>query len=192
MTDTGAVQIRIGGFGGQGIIMAGSLLGKAASLYGGKEAVFTQAYGPESRGGACRADLIISDHAVDYPFVSQPDILAVMFQEAYTRFAPQLKPGGVLIVEQDLVSLDGIEDSKGSVLALPASRIATELGNRIVANVVLLGFLVAQTGVVSPDTVEQALRSTVKAKVLELNLRAFSAGMAQAPTASAVPLVVPQ
>jgi 2-oxoglutarate ferredoxin oxidoreductase subunit gamma len=189
MTDTGAVQIRIGGFGGQGIIMAGSLLGKAASLYGGKEAVFTQAYGPESRGGACRADLIISDHAVDYPYVSQPDILAVMFQEAYTSFAPQLKPGGVLIVEQDLVT---VADGEDSVLALPASRIATELGNRIVANVVLLGFLVAQTGVVSPDTVEQAIRSTVKAKVLELNLRAFSAGMAQTPTTSAAPLVVPQ
>jgi 2-oxoglutarate ferredoxin oxidoreductase subunit gamma len=189
MTDAGAIQIRIGGFGGQGIILAGSLLGKAASLYGGKEAVFTQAYGPESRGGACRADLIISDQAVDYPYVSQPDILAVMFQEAYTSFAPTLKPGGVLIVEQDLVTLD---DSEHDVLALPASRIAADLGNRIVANVVLLGFLVAQTGVIGPDTVEQAIRSTVKAKALELNLRAFSAGLAQAPSELGQPMVAPQ
>ena len=183
MTDSGMTQVRFGGFGGQGIILAGSLLGKAASLYGGKEAVFTQAYGPEARGGACRADVIISDEPVGYPYVSQPDILAIMFQEAYVNFGSELKPGGVLIVEQDLVTPD-IE--KAPALALPATRIATDLGNRIVANVVLLGFLVAVTGVVSPDAIEQAIRSTIKEKALDLNLRAFAAGMAQASTAAQV------
>jgi 2-oxoglutarate ferredoxin oxidoreductase subunit gamma len=178
MTGNGTTQVRFGGFGGQGIVLAGSLLGKAASLYGGKEAVFTQAYGPEARGGACRADVVISDEPVDYPYVSEPDILAIMFQEAYANFGSLLKPGGVLIVEEDLVTVD---EAQGSALALPFTRIATELGNRIVTNVVLLGFLVAHTGVVSADAVEQAIRNTVKPKALDLNLRALAAGMSHAP-----------
>jgi 2-oxoglutarate ferredoxin oxidoreductase subunit gamma len=183
MTGKGTTQIRFGGFGGQGIVLAGSLLGKAASLYGGKEAVFTQAYGPEARGGACRADVIISDEPVDYPYVSQPDILAILFQEAYTIFAPQLAPGGVLIVEQDLVT---VEQGGANVLAQPFTRIATDLGNRIVTNVVLLGYLVGVTGVVSPDAVEQAIRGTVKEKALDLNLRAFDAGMSLTDESSQV------
>jgi 2-oxoglutarate ferredoxin oxidoreductase subunit gamma len=181
MTVNGTVQVRFGGFGGQGIVLAGSLLGKAASLYGGKEAVFTQAYGPEARGGACRADVVISEKPVDYPYVSEPDILAIMFQEAYANFGSRLKPGGVLIVEQDLVT---VAEGGAPALAAPFTRIATELGNRIVTNVVLLGFLVAQTGVVTPDAVEQAIRGTVKEKALDLNLRAFAAGMSHAPAAA--------
>jgi len=174
MTGQDSTQIRFAGYGGQGIILAGTLLGKAASLYAGKEAVFTQAYGPEARGGACRADIIISDEPVDYPYVSEPDILAVMFQEAYTSFGSRVKAGGVLIVEQDLVTVDA---GDVTALPLPATRIAAELGNRIVSNVVLLGFLVARTGVIGTDAVEQAIRSTIKAKALDLNLRAFSAGI---------------
>jgi 2-oxoglutarate ferredoxin oxidoreductase subunit gamma len=166
------LQVRFGGFGGQGIVLAGTLLGKAASLYDGKEAVFTQAYGPEARGGACRADVIVSDEPVDYPFVTQPDVLAAMFQEAYVKFHGDLQPDGLLIVEQDLVTPE--EDR--SAVALPATRIAEELGNRIVANVVVLGMLVAQTGVVSRHSVEEAIRNTLKPSSVELNLRAFTAG----------------
>ena len=88
-----SIQVRFGGFGGQGIMLAGTLLGKAASLYDGKEAVFTQAYGPEARGGASRCDLIIAEEPVDYPYVTEPDILAVLFQEAYTKFGSLIKPG---------------------------------------------------------------------------------------------------
>ncbi len=167
------LHIRLGGYGGQGIVLAGTLLGKAASLYDGKEAVFTQAYGPEARGGASRADVIISDRPIDYPYVTAPDVLVVLFQAAYASFAGALKPGGVLIVEEDLVHLD---DSAPPAALLPATRIAEELGNRIVTNVVVFGFLVGSTGVVSRQAAEQAIRATVKPAALDLNLRAFEAG----------------
>lgn len=174
------VQVRLGGFGGQGIVLAATLLGKAASLYDGKDAVFTQAYGPEARGGASRADVIIADEPVDYPYVTEPDVLAVLFQEAYVEFGQRLAPGGVLIIDEDLVQAD---DGKYTPLKLPATRLAEELGNRIVTNVVLLGFLVGQTGVVSRQAAEQAIRSTVKEKAVELNMRAFNAGFSRADPA---------
>lgn len=165
-------EVRLGGFGGQGIVLAGALLGKAASLYDGKEAVFTQSYGPEARGGASRADIIVAEEPVDYPFVTQPDVLAVLFQEAYIKFRDDLRPGALLIAEADLVTLE----PGTPAIALPATRIAEELGRRIVANVVLLGCLVKQTAVVSSDAAEQALRDTVKPTTLDLNLEAFAAG----------------
>src|SRR3989337_4385141 len=86
-------EVRLGGVGGQGIILAGYILGKAAALYDGKEAVFTQAYGPEARGGACSAELVISDEAIDYPMVSRPDLLVLMSQEAFTKYGSAGAPG---------------------------------------------------------------------------------------------------
>lgn len=165
-------EVRFGGLGGQGVVLAGTLLGKAASLYDGREAVFTQSYGPEARGGASRADVIIADEPVDYPYVTQPDVLAVLFQEAYAKFAGGLRPGGLLIVEADLVH----PDSGSGAVALPATRIAEELGRKIAANVVLLGCLVRHCGVVSRDAAEQAIRETLKPGAVELNLAAFDAG----------------
>lgn len=175
--DQGVVQVRFGGYGGQGIVLAGNLLGRAATLYDGKEAVFTQAYGPEARGGASRADVIISDRPIDYPYVTEPDVLVVLFQEAYASFVGQLKQGGELIVEEDLVKLG---DPSPPASLLPATRIAEELGNRIAMNVVVLGFLVGRTGVVSREAVEQAIRATIKPRALDLNLRAFEAGFDRA------------
>lgn len=168
------LQVRFGGFGGQGIVLAGTLLGKAASLYDGKEAVFTQAYGPEARGGACRADVIIADEPVEYPYVTHPDVLAVLFQEAYIKFNKDLSPNALLIIEEDLVTPEpGV-----AAMVLPANRIAEELGNRIVANVVMLGALVARTQVVSHEAVREAIRNTLKPASVDLNLRAFDAGCA--------------
>lgn len=170
------LQVRFGGFGGQGIVLAGTLLGKAASIYDGKEAVFTQAYGPEARGGASRADVIIADEPVDYPYVTSPDILAVLFQEAYVKFGTGLKPGALLIVEQDLVTPEaGVE---ASVLPVPATRMAQALGNKIVTNVVLLGCIVGASSAVSTEAAREAIRSTVKARAVDLNLEAFAAGLA--------------
>lgn len=180
--DPGVVQIRFGGYGGQGIVLAGTLLGRAATLYDGKEAVFTQAYGPEARGGASRADVIISDTPIDYPYVTEPDVLVVLFQEAYASFAARLKPEGLLIVEEDLVRLEA--GSRAAAL-LPATRMAEELGNRIVMNVVVLGFLVGHTGVVSRAAAEQAIRTTVKPRAVDLNLRAFEAGFDRAARGAA-------
>ncbi|NNC76640.1 MAG: hypothetical protein HKN77_01680 [Woeseiaceae bacterium] len=167
-------QVRFGGVGGQGIVLAGRLLGKAAALFDDKEAVVTQTYGPEARGGAARTDVIISDSTVDYPFVTNADVLAVLFQEAYGKFRPGLKPGGTLIFDEGLVQ-PGADDK--AVRGVPATKIAEELGNRLAANVVILGYLVGKTGVVSRESVEEAIRATLKEKIVDLNLQALDAGI---------------
>lgn len=174
---SGNIEIRLGGVGGQGIALAGSLLGKAAAIFDGKEAVFTQTYGPEARGGASRADVIIGERPVAYPFVTRPDILAVLFQEAYARFRPDLKDDGVLIVDADLVA---VHDDDSKAIRLPAVRIATELGNKLVSNIVLLGYLAGTTGAVSREGLEQALRASVAKQHLDIDLAALDAGYARA------------
>lgn len=175
--DAGLTQVRIAGYGGQGIVLAGMLLGKAASLYDGKEAVFMQSYGPEARGGASSADVIISDAPVDYPLVTQPDILMCLFQEAYVRYRPGLRPGGTLILEGDLVK---VEPEERDYHAIAATRMAEELGRKIVMNVIALGYLVGKTRVVGRASVEEALRTTLKPNLLDLNLRALAAGYERA------------
>lgn len=174
MAATEAKEIRLGGVGGQGIALAGTLLGKAAALHAGKEAVFTQTYGPEARGGASRADIIISEQPIAYPFVERPHILAVLFQEAYEKFRPQLVEDGTLIVEADLVKL---RDDDGAAVRLPAIRMAEALGNKLAANIILLGYLIGATGVVSREAMEAAIRKTVKEQHLELDLKALDAGI---------------
>src|ERR1700758_5830762 len=101
-------EIRVAGFGGQGVILTATVIGKAASIYENGFATMTQNFGPEARGGACSAQVILSGEPVLYPYVTQPDVLVVMSQEAYTRFAPELKPGGLLITEQELVRVGEI------------------------------------------------------------------------------------
>lgn len=166
-------EARLAGYGGQGIVLAGLLLGKAAALFDCKEAVFTQAYGPEARGGASSADVVISDAPVDYPLVTRPDCLVVMFQEAYERYRPELAEGGLLVLDQDLVRPDVGE---GPFHAIPATRLAEGLGKKIVANVVMLGFFTAVSQLVRREAVEAALKSTLAPRLLDLNLKAFSAG----------------
>lgn len=171
------VEIRLGGIGGQGIALAGSLLGKAAAIYDGKEAVFTQTHGPEARGGASRADVIIGDTPVDYPFVTRPDILAVLFQEAYERFRPKLATDGLLIVDADLVSPHA--DDTGAI-RLPATAISKTLGSKLAANIVLLGYLIGASGVVSREAMEQTIRASVGKQHLDLDLQALDAGFSRA------------
>jgi 2-oxoglutarate ferredoxin oxidoreductase subunit gamma len=169
--------VRFGGVGGQGIVLAGRLLGKAASLYDGKDAVCTQSYGPEARGGASRADVVISEDRVDYPFVLEADVLAVFFQEAYKMFRDHIKPHGLLLIDDLLVHPDREHTDLHPV---PATRIAEDLGNKMAANVVMLGYLVGVTDIVSTDSVEQAVRSTLKPSILDMNLQALDAGLALA------------
>jgi len=168
-------QIRFGGVGGQGIVLAGRLLGVAASIYDGKEAVCTQTYGPEARGGAARSDVVISEGPVDYPFVTEPDVLTVFFQEAYTRFRNTLKPGGTLIVDSELVQASGDDDA--DFCSIPATRIAKDLGSRLATNVVLLGCLIGKTDVVSRESVEAAIRANVKPRFIDMDMRALDAGI---------------
>ena len=121
-------EIRIAGFGGQGVILSAMIIGKAASIFEGGHATMTQSFGPESRGGACSAQVILSNSPILYPYVTRPDILIAMSQEAYARFLPELKDDGVLLVEQDLVRIS--EVGRGiRVLGVPATRLAEELGS---------------------------------------------------------------
>jgi 2-oxoglutarate ferredoxin oxidoreductase subunit gamma len=169
-------EIRIAGFGGQGVILSAILLGKAASIYQGAYATMTQNFGPEARGGACSAQLVLSDSPVLYPYVTRPDILVVMSQEAYVRFAPELKDGGTLIIEQDLVRVSDLnKDIK--VYSVPATRIAEELGKRMVLNSVMVGFFTAVTRLLDPEAVSKAVADSVPRSFLDLNLKAFEKGL---------------
>ena len=172
-------EIRIAGFGGQGVILSAMVLGKAASIFQGGFATVTQNFGPEARGGACSAQLIISDSPVAYPYVAQPDILVVMSQEAYVRFGPELKDGGTLIVEQDLVRVSDLDKKKEiKIYSIPASRIAEELGKKMVQNSVMVGFFTAITRLLQADAVRKAVADSVPASFRELNLKAFEKGFA--------------
>lgn len=178
-------EIRIAGFGGQGVILSAMVLGKAASIFEKGYATVTQNFGPEARGGACSAQLIISDTPVAYPYVTQPDIMVVMSQEAYNRFAPELKDGGTLIVEQDLVRVTGLDEKKEiKVYGIPATRIAESLGKKMVLNSVMVGFFTALTGLLDPDAVRKAVADSVPSNFRELNLQAFDKGFECGSTAS--------
>ena len=168
-------EIRVAGFGGQGVILSAIVLGKAASIYENGFATMTQNFGPEARGGACSAQLILSDEPVLYPYVTHPDIMVVMSQQAYNRFAPELKPQGILIVEEDLVR---VSDLKGDpkVYSIPATRFAEELGNRMVLNSVMVGFFTAVTKLLTADAVRKAVADSVPRSFRELNLKAFEKG----------------
>jgi len=177
-------EIRIAGFGGQGVILSAIVLGKAASIYQHAFATMTQNFGPEARGGACSAQLIVSESPVLYPYVTHPDILVVMSQEAYVRFAPELKDGGILIVEQDMVRVSDLPAAV-KVYSVPATRIAEELGKRMVLNSVMVGFFTAVTGLLEPDAVRSAVADSVPANFRELNLKAFEKGFEYGNTAHA-------
>jgi len=134
-----------------------------------------QSFGPEARGGACSAQVVVSDERVLYPYVTQPDILVAMSQEAYAKYENELRDSGVLIYDSDLVHPKKGK-SKQKALSVPATRFAEELGNRIIANVVMLGFFTAVTDVVSVNAMRKAIPSFVPPRFVELNLKAFNKG----------------
>jgi 2-oxoglutarate ferredoxin oxidoreductase subunit gamma len=168
-------EIRVAGFGGQGVILSAIVLGKACSIHEGKFATMTQNFGPEARGGACSAQLILSDQPVLYPYVTQPDVMVVMSQEAYTKFRPELKESGTLLIERDLVRVTDVS-KMAKVYSVPATRIAEELGKRMVLNIVMVGFFTAVTRLLEADAVRKAVADSVPASFRELNLKAFDKG----------------
>ncbi len=168
-------EIRIAGFGGQGVILSAMIIGKAASIHEGGHATLTQSFGPEARGGASSAQVVLSDRPIAYPYVTAPDVLVVMSQEAYTRFAPELKDGGILIVEEDLVRISHLKPGT-QVYGVPATRLAEELGRRMVLNVVMVGFFAAITGLITAEALRQAVADSVPPATRDLNLRAFDKG----------------
>ncbi|MCK4659511.1 MAG: 2-oxoacid:acceptor oxidoreductase family protein [Phycisphaerae bacterium] len=168
-------EIRTGGLGGQGVILAGMIVGRAASIYAGKHATLTQSFGPEARGSACGASLVISDEPVEYPYVTCPDTLLVMSQEACNRFAPEMASGGILLYEADLVKPGNLP--KGvKAYGVPATRIAENLNRRMVANIVIIGFFASITDIISSDALRQSVEASVPPGTEHLNLTAFDQG----------------
>ena len=171
----GLTEIRIAGFGGQGVILAATVIGKAAAIFEKEYATMTQNFGPEARGGAASAQVIVGDEPVLYPYVTHPDILVVMSQEAYVKFSPELKNAGVLIIEQDLVRVSEIKPGT-KLFSVPATRLAEELGKRMVLNIVMVGFFAAVAKILKPESLRDAVAASVPSAFKELNLKAFDKG----------------
>lgn len=172
----GRTEILIGGVGGQGVVLAGILLGTAATLFDGKQAVQTQSYSSELRGGSTRAEVIISEQRVTDPEVRRPDILILMAEDAVGRYLYRIKPKGLLAIDADLVK--GVKQGDYEILSIPATSLADqEMGNIVVANLILLGALIKKTGLLSVEAMEKAIEISVPEKAVQLNLKAFQRGL---------------
>jgi len=168
-------EIKIGGFGGQGVILSGYIIGRAASIYDNKHATMIQAFGPEARGSACSSQIIVSPESIAYPYITAPGIMIIMSQEAYTKFTPELAAGGTLITEEELVTPHNLrKDVKH--YSIPATRIAEELGKRMVLNIVMMGFATAVTKIVDKEAMRKAVSVSVPKGTEELNIKAFERG----------------
>ena len=168
-----SVQIRLSGSGGQGMLLAGIILAEAG-IMSGKNAVQSQSYGPEARGGASKAEVIISDESIDYPKVTQPDVMLALTQEAYDKYSKDMSDDGVLVIDES-IELSG--NDKCKVISVPILITARDtLGRIIVANMVALGALVKASNVITFDSLEEAVLRRVPKGTEELNKKAIKAG----------------
>ncbi len=175
-------EIRVTGFGGQGIILSGFIIGKAATVYDNNFATMVQAYGPEARGSACSAQVVVSDEKVLYPYLRKQKILVVLSQEGYDNFINTTIPEGTVLIDKDLVEYEK-EPKVKTFLSMPATVKAEELGRRMVANIVMLGFFAGVTKVISRDAMIQAVKTTVPKGTEELNMKALQIGFDHADSA---------
>jgi 2-oxoglutarate ferredoxin oxidoreductase subunit gamma len=169
-------EIRLAGSGGQGLILAGVILAEAAGIYDGKFVCQTQSYGPAARGGASKAEVVISDAEIDYPKAIRPDVLLALNQTSLDKYLTDLKPGGTLLVDADLV----LEVPVEGAVVIPFTRLAREAGREMMANIVALGALAAVTQAVSAGGLKAAVLARVPPQTRELNEAALEAGMAAA------------
>jgi 2-oxoglutarate ferredoxin oxidoreductase subunit gamma len=169
-------EIRITGFGGQGVVLTGHIIGRACAVHADKHATMIQSFGPEARGSACSTTLAVSDTEVLYPYIGRPDVFVVMSAEGYDKYRDELTDDGTLIYEKDLVKAE-VKEGQPS-FGVSSTRIAESLGRAIVQNIVMLGFFTAVTGIVPRDAMRDAVAHSVPDGTEELNLRAFDAGWA--------------
>ena len=169
-------EVRFSAFGGQGIILAGVILGEAA-ITDGKKAVQSQSYGPESRGGSAKSEVIIADEDIDYPMVIKADCFVTLSQPGFEKYSENIKTGATVIIDSDLVTGDKPGDA-GSFYSLPLAVTADKIGNRIFANIVMLGSFCAITNVVNKDNLIQSVKKYVPERFFEQNLEAFNEGYA--------------
>ena len=176
-------EIRIAGFGGQGVILAGIIIGKAASLFDGINAVQTQSYGPEARGGASRTEIVISDEEIHYPKVQNPDILVAMSHEALITYMGDLKEEGIIIIDPDMIDeseiADFVKERKIKLFRAKATQTArSEIGLSIVANIIMIGAIANITKIISRDAAREAIIDSVPSGTEDKNIKAFEAGFA--------------
>jgi len=172
-------EVQLGGFGGQGIISAGRIIGQAAAIYDGLEACFTQSYGPEARGGAAGSQVVIASNPIHHPHLIQPTSMIMMSQGAYAKYIPTLAPGGLLLIDEGLVNLPPEHRTDISIHGIPATKIAEDAGNNRAANTVMLGLWTAMTGIVSREAMREAVAASVPPRAMELNLKVFEIGYEQ-------------
>ena len=179
---SGRYELRFSGAGGQGLILAGVIMAEAASIYDGKQAVQSQSYGPEARGGSSKSEVIISDDPIDYPKATRVDALLALTQEACDKYVHDLKEGGVLLLDSDMVKK--MPAGNFAVTAFPIINTAkNEVGREIVANIVALGAMVALSGAVTKESAEKAVLARVPEAFVELNKKAFLLGYEKAMAA---------
>jgi len=175
-------EIRLSGSGGQGIILAATLLADAA-VATGREVIATQSYGPEARGGASKAEVIVADAEIDFPEVTAPSVTVCLSQEAFDAYADLTVPGGLVVYDDHLVKPAPLPERR--VVGLPFTRLAEEeLGKAIAANIVMLGALQELSGVIDAEPLADAVRRRLPAKIVELNLEALRLGHDQAVQAA--------
>jgi len=168
-------EIRLSGAGGQGLILVGKILAEAAAIYDDKNATQSQSYGPEARGGASRSEVIISDGDIDYPKATNIDLLLAMTQEAVDKYSPDMKSGGIIIVDSSFVK--NMPRGNFTVYSFPITNLAEEkIGKKIVANIVALGAIEKLSHIVSENAIINAIRARVPKGTEETNIKAFKYG----------------
>ncbi|QTA80144.1 2-oxoglutarate synthase, subunit gamma [Desulfonema limicola] len=164
------------GSGGQGVITAAIILAESAVIHEGLNATQAQAYGPEARGGATRSDIIIADSEIHYPKVTQPNVLVCLTQEAYTKFYPIIRPGGILLTDSRFVKMYTKVDARQVQIPM-FKTIMEEIGKPIVFNICMLGTVIGLTGLVKPESIMKTLETRIPAGFLDLNKRALDLGI---------------
>ena len=170
----GRRELRIAGFGGQGVVLSGQIVGQAVAVYDQQFAAFTQNYGPEARGGSCTAEVVAAEDPIGYPYLTKPQIVVILSQDAYNKYGKDLSADTQLIIDPDLVKPDPLE--KHSFLHISANRMARELGRVVVANIILLGFLAAVSDFVSTEALRKSVLASVPKGTGEFNMKAFELG----------------
>jgi len=174
-TEEARTDIRITGFGGQGVVLAGHIIGHACAICADRHATMIQSFGPEARGSSCSATLVVADSEVLYPYIGRPQILVAMSGDGYQKYRDELRDDGLLVYEQDLVKPEFKEGQQA--FGVPSTRIAESLGRAIVQNIVMVGFFAGVSRLVPEEAMREAVLDSVPPGTEELNIKAFEQGL---------------
>ncbi len=170
-------EVKMAGFGGQGIVLMGVILAEAAGYYEDLEIAQTQSYGPEARGGACRAEVVLSDEIIDYTKTLNADVFVAMSQPALDRYLPEIDPNHAQVFVDDTL-VTKVPGEVKRLCRVPATRLAEErCGNRMVANIIMLGVVVKETNLVSVEALRSTIQERLSPKLREINLKALEAAL---------------